>query len=65
MQRTWDAIRAKLKELVSGEEGQNTTLEYALFGVLIALVCIIALSLMFESVRNIFAAAPAGIRTTT
>ena len=65
MRRMWLAVHTKWREFLEDEEGQNTTMEYAVFAVLIAFVCIIALTLMFNSVKNIYAKAPQGVSTST
>ncbi len=65
MPRWLSVIRTKASEFVTDEGGQNTTMEYAMFAVLIAIVCVIALTLMYESVRDIFTKAPGGLHSTT
>jgi len=65
MPRWLSVFRTKATEFVTDEGGQSTSLEYALFAAMIGIVCNIALTLMYESVRNIFAKAPDAFQSTT
>ena len=50
---------------VANESGASPAIEYSMFAILITLICIVAATLMFEKVRDVFAVVPQGIHTTT